>query len=401
MTRQGRLELAAVSVRDLRRLARRQLPRAVFDFVDGGAEDERTLRRNEAAFAELELLPRPLAGTTTRDQGVTLFGQRLSSPVLLGPTGLAGLLWPDGELATARAAAAAGTAYCLSHGSTCTIEELAATGAAPRWMQVFVYRDRGLTRAFADRARAAGYDALVLTIDNQVLGHRERDLRNGFTIPPRLTPANALDLARRLPWLWRLRHRRGLTFANYVADGKASDIRSLGAHMATLLDPAASWRDVAWLRGLWPGPLLLKGVLHPEEARRAVAEGIDGIIVSNHGGRQLDGAPASLDALPAVAAAVAGRVPVLLDGGVRRGSDVVKVLALGAAACLVGRPHLWALAVAGGAGVAALLETYRSEIDRVLALGGWDGLAALGPHAARRRGEPWPALAPGLARAAE
>lgn len=381
----------AYSVHDLRRLARRELPRPLFDFVDGGAEEERTLRRNEAAFAEIELLPRPLEGTTARDQSVTLLGQRLSLPVVLGPTGLAGLLWPEGELATARAAAAAGTAYCLSHGSTCTIEELAATGAAPRWMQVFVYRDRGLTRAFAERALAAGYDALVLTTDNQVLGNRERDLRNGFTIPPRLTGRSALGFLGRPRWLWRMRGRRGLTFANYVGAAPASDIRSLAAHMAALLDPAASWRDVAWLRGLWPGPLLLKGVLHPEEARRAVAEGINGLVVSNHGGRQLDGAPASLDALPAVAAAVGGKIPVLLDGGVRRGSDVVKALALGAAACLVGRPHLWALAVGGEAGVAALLAMLRREIDRVLALGGWDGVGALGPHAVRRRHEPWPA----------
>jgi isopentenyl diphosphate isomerase/L-lactate dehydrogenase-like FMN-dependent dehydrogenase len=181
------------SVEEFRRRARRELPRAVFDFVDGGAEDERTLRRNEAAFGGIELLPRPLDGTTARDQSLTLFGRRLSLPVIVGPTGLAGLLWPDGELATARAAWAADTAYCLSHGSTCTIEDLAAAaGPRPRWMQVFVYRDRGLIRSFAERAQACGYDALILTTDNQVLGNRERDLRNGFTIPPRFTPATTL-----------------------------------------------------------------------------------------------------------------------------------------------------------------------------------------------------------------
>ena len=246
----GRRLGRAFGVRDLRRLTRRRLPRAVFDFVDGGAEEERTLRRNEAAFAE--------------------------------------------------------------------------------------------------RARAAGYDALVLTTDSQVLGDRERDLRNGFTVPPRLTARGVLGTARRLPWLGRMRRRRGLTFANRVGAVEAGDIRSLAARMAALLDPAASWRrDVAWLRGLWPGPLLLKGVLHPEEARRAVAEGIDGVVVGSHGGRQLDGAPASLDALPAVVAAVEGKIPVLIDGGVRRGSDVVKALGLGATACLVGWPHLWAVAVAG------------------------------------------------------
>ena len=375
------LERRLYNVDEARRRARRILPRPVFDFVDGGAEDERTLRRNETAFAELALLPRPLDGTTARDQSLSLFGRRLALPVLIGPTGLSGLLWPDGELAAARAAARAGTAYCLSHASTCTIEELPALGEAPRWMQLFMYRDRGITRAFADRARAAGFDALVLTTDNQVLGNRERDLRNGFSIPPRFTAASTLGMVARAPWLWRMRGRRDLTFANYVDTVGANDIRSLAARMAGLLDPAASWTDVAWLRGLWRGPLLLKGVLHPDEARRAVAEGIDGIVVSNHGGRQLDGAVSSIEALPAVIAAVTGRIPVLLDGGVRRGTDVVKALALGAAACLIGRPHLWGLAVAGEAGVAAVVETYRREIDRVMALGGWNTLAAIDRHA--------------------
>ena len=192
-----------------------------------------------------------------------------------------------------------------------------------------MYRDRELTRAFTERALSAGYDALILTTDNQVLGNRERDVRNGFTIPPRFTAGSALGMLGRAPWLWRMRGRRGLTFANYVGTSGDNDIASLAAKMSSLLDPGASWTDVAWLRALWPGPLLLKGVLHPDEARRAVAEGIDGIIVSNHGGRQLDGAPGTIDALPAIVAAVGGRIPILLDGGVRRGADVVKALALG------------------------------------------------------------------------
>ena len=365
------------SVAETRRLARRALPRPLFDFIDGAAEDERTLHRNEAAFAEIALLPQPLAGTTTRDQSLTLFGTRLAMPLIVGPTGLSGLFWPDGELATARAAAAAGTAFCLSHGSTCTIEELAAGGAAPRWMQVFMFRDRGMTRSFAERAQAAGYDALVLTTDNQVLGNRERDIRNGFSIPPRLTPASVLGMLARGPWLWRMRGKQGLGFANYVSAAPGGDLRTIASRMAGMLDPSASWADVAWLRGLWPGPLLLKGIMHPEEARRAVAEGIDGIVVSNHGGRQLDGAAATIEALPAIVAAVEGRIPVLLDGGVRRGVDVARALALGAKACLIGRPHLWGLAVAGEAGVAAVLDLYRRELDRVMALCGWDDLAAI------------------------
>ena len=365
------------SVAATRRLARRALPRPLFDFIDGAAEDERTLHRNEAAFAEIALLPQPLAGTTTRDQSLTLFGTRLAMPLIVGPTGLSGLLWPDGELATARAAAAAGTAFCLSHGSTCTIEELAAGGAAPRWMQVFMFRDRGMTRSFAERAQASGYDALVLTTDNQVLGNRERDIRNGFAIPPRFTPANVLGMLAKGPWLWRMRGKLELGFANYVSAAPGGDLRTIAGRMASMLDPSASWADVAWLRGLWPGPLLLKGIMHPEEARRAVAEGIDGIVVSNHGGRQLDGAAATIEALPAIVAAVEGRIPVLLDGGVRRGADIARALALGATACLIGRPHLWGLAVAGEAGVAAVLDLYRRELDRVMALCGWDDLAAI------------------------
>jgi isopentenyl diphosphate isomerase/L-lactate dehydrogenase-like FMN-dependent dehydrogenase len=347
----------------------------VFDFCDGGAEDEITRGANEAGFADWSFLPRPLAGTTTRDQSVELFGQKLALPVIIGPTGLSGMMWPEGELAAARAAARAGTIYTMSHGSTITIEDLARAASGPLWFQNFMFRERALTRSFAERAQAAGYQALVLTIDNQVLGQRERDLRNGFVIPPRVSWGSVLDVARALPWALRMA-RRPLTFANYVTEEK-KDIVSLAAYVAGMLDPTSSWRDVAWLRGIWRGPLLLKGVLHPEEARIAIDHGVDGVIVSNHGGRQLDGAIAAVRALPAVAEAVAGRIPVLLDGGVRRGGDVVKALALGATACTIGRPHLWGLAVAGEAGVAWVLEILRRDIDRVLALGGWDGIARL------------------------
>jgi isopentenyl diphosphate isomerase/L-lactate dehydrogenase-like FMN-dependent dehydrogenase len=369
------------SIAAMRALARAVLPRPVFDFADGGAEDEHTLRANERDFAAWHLLPRPLDGPAERDLSLTLFGRRLALPVLIGPTGLAGLFWPDGERAAARAAAAAGTAYCLSHGSVCTLEQLAETGAAPRWMQVFIYRDRGFTREFAARAAAAGYDALVLTIDNQILGNRERDIRNGFTIPPRVSPADVALMALKLRWLVRMRREfPRITFGNYVRPGETADLATLAGRMAQLLDPSMSWRDVDELRRLWRGPLLLKGVLHPAEAAEAVARGIDGIIVSNHGGRQLDGAASSIAALPGVVRAVDGRIPVLLDGGVRRGADVVKALALGASACLVGRPALWGLAVAGEAGVAHVLGIYRREIDRAMGLCGAARLADLGPH---------------------
>jgi L-lactate dehydrogenase (cytochrome) len=361
----------AYSIDAMRRMARAALPRPVFDFADGGAEDEQTLRRNESGFDDVQLLPQPLRGAAERDLSVTLFGKRLSLPVIIGPTGLAGLFWPDGERCAARAAAAAGTGYCLSHGSVCTLEQLAAVGAPPRWMQVFVYRDRGFTRELTERAAACGYDALVLTIDNQLLGNRERDIRNGFTIPPRFGPSEIMAMAFKPGWLWRMRSElKRITFGNYLKPGETVDIGTLAGRMASLLDPTMSWKDVEDVRKVWRGPLLLKGVLHPEEAKAAIERGIDGVIVSNHGGRQLDGAPASIDALPAVVDAVGGKIAVLMDGGVRRGADVVKALALGAAACLVGRPQLWGLALAGEAGVAYMLEIYRREIDRVLGLCG-------------------------------
>jgi isopentenyl diphosphate isomerase/L-lactate dehydrogenase-like FMN-dependent dehydrogenase len=379
----GRTGYSLAAIRDL---ARRTLPRPVFDFADGGAEDEQTLRRNEAAFASHDLLPRPLNGVDDRDLSIELFGKRLAMPVLIGPTGLSGLFSPGGELAAARAAAAAGTAFCLSHASTCTIEDLAAAGSAPRWMQVFLYRDRGFTREFVERAAAGGYDALVLTTDNQLLGNRERDIRNGFSIPPIFAPLDILAMTGKLPWL--LRMRRDLprvTFANYARPGEKTDLAAIAGRVGSMLDPALSWREVDWLRGLWKGPFLLKGILHPGEAAEAMNHGVDGLIVSNHGGRQLDGAVASLDALPGVIATVEGRIPVLLDGGVRRGSDVVKALALGAAACLIARPQLWGLAVAGEAGVARVLDILRREIDRTMGLMGVTRIAELGPDCLRRR----------------
>ena len=368
------------SVPAVREAARRVLPKPVFDFADGGAEDERTLRRNEQAFEDVALLPRPLNGAAVRDQSLTLFGGKLSMPLGVGPTGLAGLFWPDGECEAARASAAAGTFYCASHGSACTLEDIAATRASPRWMQVFVYTDRGFTREMVERAEAAGYDALVLTIDNQMLGNRERDIRNGFSIPPRFGVVGTIAAATKAAWLLRMRSRLStLTFGNYVRVGETAAIGALASRMASLLDPGLSWDEVDWLRKVWRGPLLLKGVLHPDEGSRAIGHGVDGIIVSNHGGRQLDGAAASLDALPAIVEAVGGRIPVLVDGGIRRGSDVVKALALGATCCLIGRPQLWGLAVAGEAGVRHVLELYRKEIDRVMGLMGAQTLADLGP----------------------
>jgi L-lactate dehydrogenase (cytochrome)/(S)-mandelate dehydrogenase len=378
-TREEAWRRRGYSIAAMRELARAVLPKPIFDFADGGAEDERTLRRNERGFEAYAFLPRPLNGSSSRDLSIELFGHKLGLPVLIAPTGLSGLFHPDGERAAARAAAAAGSAYCTSHASVCTLEAIAETGVSPRFMQVFVYSDRGFTREFVERAAAARYDGLILTIDNQLTGNRERDIRNGFTIPPRFGPLTLAGMALKLPWLWRMRREiPRVTFGNYAQRFGAADLKTIAGRMPQLLDPSMSWADVDELRRQWKGRLLLKGVLHPAEAREAIERGVDGVVVSNHGGRQLDGAIASIDALPAIAEAVAGRIPILIDGGIRRGADVVKALALGARACLIGRPQLWGLAVAGEAGVTHVLDLFRGEIDRAMGLCGASRIADVG-----------------------
>ena len=387
----------AYNIAALRAEARRVLPRAVFDFVDGGAGDEHTLRENVSAFDAVPLYPRPIGGAESRDLSTTLLGHPLSLPLIVPPTGLAGLLWPEGEAASARATAAAGSIYCLSHGSVCSMEALAQTGAAPRWMQTYIYRDRGLTRETAARAAEAGYEGLIVTIDTQLLGNRERDIRNGFVIPPRLSAGEVARMAFKLGWLWRMRNAiPDITFGNYRRPGSGEDLTALAQRMLTLTDPGMQWRDIADLRAAWKGPLLLKGVLHPADAAEAVANGVDGVMVSNHGGRQLDGVASAFEALPAVADAVAGRAAVILDGGIRRGVHIVKALASGADCCTIGRAQLWGLAVGGEAGVAHAFDILRRELDLAMGLCGLADVAAIGPEvlARPRRAAPPPPEAP-------
>ena len=376
------LQRKGYSVAALRALAMKLLPRMVFDMVDGAAGDEITMRRNESALAAIEFAPKLLEGAPRRDQSVELFGITLPSPVIIGPTGLAGLLWPHAELAAARAAARFGTIYSTSHASTATIEEIGAATQGPKWMQVFLYKDRGLTAAFAARAASSGYKALILTVDNQVTAGRDRDARNGMTFPLRWGPRSMVDFASHPGWLMRMTRTPSPTFVNY---GERTSIGAFGPLMAEQLDPAVGWSDVEWLRGQWRGPLVIKGLLHPDDALAALRHGADAVIVSNHGGRQLDGAIPSIVALPAIVDALEGRIPVLVDGGFRRGVDVVKALALGARAVLIGRPHLWGVACAGEEGVHWVLELYRREIDRALALGSWDSIARLDPGVVFRR----------------
>jgi L-lactate dehydrogenase (cytochrome) len=373
-----------VTPQDFRARARRRLPRSIFDFVDGGAGDEVTTRANTAAFERVSFRPRPLVDVSRRDTGTAVLGRRLGLPVLLGPAGSTRLVHPDGELALARAAAKAGTAYALSPASNYPLEEVADAGrGATLWFQIYLWKDPAIVADLVARAARAGFHALCVTIDVPLSGVKDRDLRNGLTIPPRITARNAVDTCRRPWWLRHFALGPPITFKNLEPYGfeMTGGVMGLATFMRTHLNnPAATWDDLRWLRGLWDGPMVVKGVLTADAARRAFDAGADAVVCSNHGGRQLNGNPASLDALPEVVevAELRGK-EVYLDSGVRRGTDVVKALSIGARACLVARPYHWALATAGEDGVVRMLEQYRAEIDNVLAQLGRPTVADLDP----------------------
>ena len=357
------------SIADLRLAARRRLPRMAFDFIDGGADGEQTLRENEAAFARIRLRPRTLVDVSARDTSTTILGDDYALPLAIAPTGMSRIAAKGGDLAGVRAAARAGAGFVLSTMSSHSIEEV--RGAAPElplWFQLYIWRDPEIAPRLVERAKRAGYRVLVLTTDVPVVGNRLRDRRNGFVVPPKIRPGTALDLLRHPRWLAQA--PAAISFAN-VAESAAETRKPIAhAKLVTKLLGAetATWERFDELREQWRGPLILKGVLSAEDAVLAADHGADAVVVSNHGGRQLDGAPASIEALPAVAAAVGSRIEVLLDSGVRRGSDLVKARALGARACLVGRPWLYGLAADGERGVDTALELFRSELDRTLAL---------------------------------
>jgi isopentenyl diphosphate isomerase/L-lactate dehydrogenase-like FMN-dependent dehydrogenase len=372
----------AVTVADLRSAARRRLPRMVFDFVDGGAEDEITRDDNEAAFRRLKFRPRVLVDVSERPQEVTVLGRRLGMPVILGPTGLMRMVAPDGELAAAAAAERFGTVSVQSSGSSVSMEDVARSVATPQWFQLYPWGDRRTVEHLIGRARDAGYGAMVVTVDVPVVGAREKDLRNGLTVPPEVSPRTGWDLARHPRWLASLLAHPKPTYANFT--GVMPDARGtsgLAAHTMGMLNPGHTWRDLEWMIERFGGPVVLKGVMTGEDARRAVDVGCRAVAVSNHGGRQADSVPAAVDVLPEVVAEIGGEADVLLDGGIRRGGDVVKALALGATACLVGRPWVYGLAAGGTAGVARMLEILHAEIDRTLALIGRPGVASLDPSA--------------------
>lgn len=367
-----------VTIADLRELARRRLPRMVFDFVDGGAEDEVTLRANREAFAALALRPRVLVDVAERPQAVTVLGRELALPVVLGPTGLMRMVAHEGERAAAVAAERAGTVSVTSSGSSVSFEDVAASVARPQWFQLYPWGDRRSIGSLIGRARDCGYEAMVVTVDVPVTGAREKDLRNGLTVPPRVNARTGWDLVCHPRWLAGLVAHPRPTFANFTAMAPASRGTSgLAAYTNGLLNPGHTWRDLEWMIGRFDGPVMLKGVMTAEDARRAVEVGCGAIAVSNHGGRQADAVPAAVEVLPEVVAEVGAEADVLLDGGVRRGADVVKALALGAKACLVGRPWVYGLAAGGTAGVERALEILRDEIDRTLALIGRPGVACV------------------------
>ncbi|MBA3741962.1 alpha-hydroxy acid oxidase [Sporichthya sp.] len=366
------LRAPLVNVESYRQVARRRLPRSIFDFVDGGAGDEVTTRANETAFAEATFRPRPMVDVAQRDLSTTVLGRRVEMPVLLGPAGSTRLVHPEGELAVARAAARLGTVYALSAASNFPLEEVADAGrGATLWFQVYHWKDAGIVADLVARAKNAGFHALCVTIDVPLSGVKDRDLRNGLTIPPRLTVRNAFDTCRRVRWLRGFVTGDPITFKNLepYSFEMAAGVMGLSTFMREKLNnPSSTWEDLRWLRDLWDGPLVVKGVLTADAARRCFDAGADGVVCSNHGGRQLNGNPASFVALPEVLEAAHNRnKEVFLDGGVRRGTDVVKALAAGATACLVARPYHWGLVADGEDGVVAVGEHLRSEIDNVLA----------------------------------
>lgn len=349
-----------VSLLDYERMAAIRLPKMAYDYFASGSGDEVALRRNREAFERVTLRYRVLRGVGVPDTSVELLGRRHAMPVVIAPTAFMCLAHPDGEIAVARAAAAAGVTQGLSTLSTRSLEDVARAAPGPKWFQLYVFRDRGLTESLVRRSEDAGYEALVVTVDAPVLGTREADVRNRFSLPPGMFPENLMnDETRRV-----------------LASGEAS---GLAQYFAARIDPSLTWADIDWLRSVTRLPVLVKGLVRGDDAAEAVAHGAAGIVVSNHGGRQLDSAPAGIDAMTEVAAAVAGRVPILMDGGVRRGVDVVKAISRGADAVLVGRPVLWGLAAGGEDGVGDVLDILRAEFAQAMALCGCRTVGEIGP----------------------
>lgn len=360
-----------VEISDLKRLARARVPRMFFDYADSGSWTESTYRANEEDFGKIKLRQRVLVDMSDRVLESTMIGEKVAMPVALAPTGLTGMQYADGEMLAAQAAEAFGVPFVLSTMSICSIEDVASVTKRPFWFQLYVMRDKDFVRNLIDRAKAAGCSALVLTADLQILGQRHKDVRNGLSAPPKLTLKNMFDMAIRPRWCLAMARTRRRTFRNIVGHAKGvGDLSSLSAWTAEQFDPMLSWDDVAWIKQRWGGPLIIKGILDIEDAKLAADTGADALIVSNHGGRQLDGASSSISMLPRIADAVGDRIEIHFDGGIRSGQDVLKAIALGARGTYIGRPFLYGLGALGREGVTLALEIIRKELDITLALCG-------------------------------
>jgi L-lactate dehydrogenase (cytochrome) len=360
------------TIEELRVLAKRRVPRMFYDYVDSGAWTGGTYEANEADFKRIKLRQRVAVDISNRSLATTMVGQPISMPVALAPTGIIGMQRGDGEILVARAAAKAGIPYTLSTMSVCSIEDVVANTEKPFWFQLYVMKDRDFIGRLIDRAKAAGCSALVLTLDLQIIGQRHRDIKNGLTTPPRVTLANILNIATKPRWCLSMLGTRRRTFGNVVGHTPGADnMRSISLWIAEQFDPKLSWDDIKWIRDRWGGKLILKGILDPEDAERALQVGADAMIVSNHGGRQLDGALSSIAALPSIVRTVGNRMEIFLDGGVRSGQDVLKAVALGARAVFIGRAFLYGVQALGGEGVTLALDIIRKELDTTMALCGY------------------------------
>jgi (S)-mandelate dehydrogenase len=380
--------MKAFNIEELRLAARRRLPRAVFDFIDGGAENESTLRENRAAFERVRLQRRVLVGVSQVSTETSVLGKTSRLPIVIAPTGAVGFGWRGGDIAVARAAADFGIPFTLSTSATASIEKIAEAAPGRHWFQAYFFKDREYTFGLIERARKAGYDTLMVTADLPVGGKRERDFRNDFSIPFRFTPKNVLDFATRPAWaldmLLRgvppLENLTGMAVGNaHAADAASLRMRNIVSSVGRDQDASLDWEVIKRVRGAWPGKLLIKGVVHPADAEQAVSLGCDGVIVSNHGGRQLDGEIASFDALPGVVRAIGGRSAVLMDGGIRRGGDIVKALARGAEAVMIGRATYYGVCAAGEEGARRALEILSDELVRSMQLCGARSIAEIGP----------------------
>ena len=358
-------------IEDLRQAARRKVLRAFFEYADGGSYTEQTLRANRADLEAIKLRQRVLVDVDNRSSKTTILGEPAPLPLALAPIGLCGMQHGDGEILACRAAQAAGIPFTLSTMSICSIEDVAAAVDKPFWFQLYVMKDRGFIRSLIERATAAKCSALVLTVDLQILGQRHRDIKNGMTVPPELRLSNLIDVATKPAWALSVMRGKRKTFGNIAGHIKGMEnVKVLSQWISGQFDPALSWKDIEWIAGLWNGKLILKGILDVEDARIAAKSGASALVVSNHGGRQLDGAPSTISMLPKIVDAVGSEIEILFDGGIRSGQDVYRALALGAHACLAGRAYIYGLGVGGQAGVARAIEIIRNELDVTMALTG-------------------------------